>query len=214
MTAGNGLSCVSTRHAASYSPDSACPSQPWMFSPAGQAWLHGGRRSRYTGRSVRQVPVWLARLEPGSSVMAKGLRIDEPVLSDVAIGHLLDAGNGLGVERWSKQMRKAALRLEVRLDRQAPADLGDAHHLAVLGLEHREDPGLLRKARNMHRLVGGVAPAERARDKNVQITRAAEFHRAPHLGFEVAQLGDGCGGDVRNAVRHGDPGNVLSLTEG
>jgi hypothetical protein len=24
---------------------------------------------------VRQVPVWLARLEPGSSVMAKGLRI-------------------------------------------------------------------------------------------------------------------------------------------
>ena len=33
------------RHACSYSPASAWNSQPWMFSPAGQASLHGGSRS-------------------------------------------------------------------------------------------------------------------------------------------------------------------------
>ena len=46
MMAGKGFSSTSLRQAASYSPDSASKSQPWMFSPAGQALLHGGRRSR------------------------------------------------------------------------------------------------------------------------------------------------------------------------
>ena len=46
-----------------------------MFSPAGHALLHGGRLCTYTGRSVRQAPVWLARLEPASKVIANGLRM-------------------------------------------------------------------------------------------------------------------------------------------
>ena len=59
------------RQAASYfaGPSSASYSHCWMFSPAGQALLHGGRLFTYTGRSVRQAPVWLARLEPTSKVM-------------------------------------------------------------------------------------------------------------------------------------------------
>ena len=75
MTAGNGLSCMICRQAASYfaGPSSASYSHCWMFSPAGQALLHGGRLCTYTGRSVRQAPVWLARLEPRSRVIANGL---------------------------------------------------------------------------------------------------------------------------------------------
>ena len=46
-----------------------------MFSPAGQALLHGGSRSTYTGRSTRHEPVLLARLEPTSRVMAKGFSV-------------------------------------------------------------------------------------------------------------------------------------------
>src|SRR2546429_9354119 len=75
MTAGNGLSCMICRHAASYfaGPSSASYSHCWMFSPAGHALLHGGRLCTYTGRSVRQAPVWLARLDPTSRVIVNGL---------------------------------------------------------------------------------------------------------------------------------------------
>src|SRR5690242_21171199 len=107
-----------------------------MFSPAGQPPLHGGRRSTYTGRSVRQEPVWLARLEPGSSVMANGLRIDEPIFADVAIGHLLDARDRFAVHFRREKMCEAPLRLQVVLDRAPAADLRDAHDLALLGLIH------------------------------------------------------------------------------
>ena len=46
-----------------------------MFSPAGQALLYGGRLRTYTGRSVRQAPVWLTRLDPTFRVIANGLRM-------------------------------------------------------------------------------------------------------------------------------------------
>src|SRR5512145_467518 len=113
-----------------------------MFSPAGQATLHGGSRSTYIGRSVRQVPVWLARLDPGSRVMAKGLRIEQAELADVAVGHLLDSRNRFVVLLWGKQVREPPLGLEVFLHRQPPADLGDARELAALGLVHREEARL------------------------------------------------------------------------
>jgi hypothetical protein len=37
--------------------------------------LHGGRLCTYAGRSVRQAPVWLARLDPTSKVIANDLRM-------------------------------------------------------------------------------------------------------------------------------------------
>jgi hypothetical protein len=77
MTAGNVLSCMICRQAASYfaDPSSASYSHCWMFSPAGHALLHGGRLCTYAGRSVRQAPVWLARLDPTSKVIANDLRM-------------------------------------------------------------------------------------------------------------------------------------------
>lgn len=43
-----------------------------MFSPAGHWLLQGGMRLMYSGRLLRQEPVWLASEVPTSSVMAKG----------------------------------------------------------------------------------------------------------------------------------------------
>jgi hypothetical protein len=48
----------------------------------------------------------------------------------------------------------------------------------------------------------------------VQIAGAAHAHRAVHLGFRVAQSGDGGRGDVRDLVRHRDQRQVLALPEG
>jgi hypothetical protein len=47
MIAGNGLSSMIVSHARWYPapPPSASKSHAWMFSPAGQALLHGGMRS-------------------------------------------------------------------------------------------------------------------------------------------------------------------------
>src|ERR1700676_5307559 len=89
-----------------------------MFSPAGQAWLHGGKRSRTTGRWVRHAPVLLARLEPTSRVIAYGLSIDDLLvqqaeLVDIAIGHHLNLCNALEVGRIAEQMGFAFLQLEV-----------------------------------------------------------------------------------------------------
>src|SRR5665647_1280019 len=78
MIAGNGFSSTRVRHAFSYEPSSASYSHFWMFSPAGQAWLHGGSRSTYIGRSTRHEPVSFARLEPTSSVIANGFSITPP----------------------------------------------------------------------------------------------------------------------------------------
>ena len=75
MIAGNGLSATINCQARWYLPSSASYNQPWMFSPAGQASLQGGSEFMYSGRSVRQEPVLLARLEPTSRVIAKGLSI-------------------------------------------------------------------------------------------------------------------------------------------
>ena len=74
-TAGSGLSSRQQRARPARSRRTRRgTASPGCSRPAGQAWLHGGRRSTYTGRTVRHEPVWLARLEPGSSVIANGLR--------------------------------------------------------------------------------------------------------------------------------------------
>ena len=39
--------------------------------------MHGGSRSRYTGRDVRHEPVLLARLEPGLSVIAPTMALPD-----------------------------------------------------------------------------------------------------------------------------------------
>src|ERR1700674_912682 len=89
-----------------------------MFSPAGQAWLHGGRRSRYTGRLVRHAPVLLARLEPRSRVIAYGLSIDDLLLQqaelvDIAISHHLNPCNASEVRWIAEQMGVTFLQLQV-----------------------------------------------------------------------------------------------------
>src|SRR5690242_20643547 len=110
-----------------------------MSSPAGHCALQGGRRSTYTGRSVRQDPVLLACDEPGSRVIAKGFCIvmeppadrlrpaplarsavscgdflfEQPEAPDVAIGIGLDAREQVGPTLGAEQMREAPLRPKV-----------------------------------------------------------------------------------------------------
>src|SRR4249920_3653405 len=98
-----------------------------MFSPAGQAWLHGGRRSTYRGRLVRHAPVLLARLEPTSRVIAKGLSMEarsvqQAVVGNVAVGHRLNRSNAFEVRRIAEQMGIAFLQLEVFVHRDFVPD--------------------------------------------------------------------------------------------
>src|SRR5215470_11795324 len=107
-----------------------------MFSPAGQAWLHGGRRSTYSGRFVRHAPVLLARLEPTSSVMAYGLSmgtvlLQQPELFDVAIGHSLDLGDAREIGVFAEQMGVALLQREILGDRHLPPYRRARNELAV-----------------------------------------------------------------------------------
>ncbi len=118
-----------------------------------------------------------------------------------------------GATRRLEQVREAGLRLQVLLDRQLPPDLRDVLHLAVFGLEDREQRGLLREAGHPDGLRGAVAPAERAGHQHVDVARAAELHRAPDLGFEVAEFRHGRGRDVGNLVSHRDQRQVLALAE-
>ena len=85
--------------------------------------------------------------------------------------------------------------------------------LAVLGLEDREEAGLLGQPREPDRVARRRAPAERAGHEDVQVARAAERHRALDLGLEVAQLGDGRRRHVGDLVRHRDQRHVLALAE-
>src|ERR1035438_9668182 len=98
-----------------------------MFSPAGHAWLQGGRRCTYSGRSSRQEPVLFARLEPTSSVIANGLSLRKPAPR-------LDAGDDIGPRLGLEQVGKARLWAQVLLDGHLTADLRDLGHLAVAGL--------------------------------------------------------------------------------
>src|SRR5450755_81295 len=98
-----------------------------MFSPAGQAWLHGGRRSTYTGRLVRQAPVLLARLEPTSRVIANGLSMGSPLmkqaeLGDIAVGDRLNQRNAWDVGPIAEKMGETFLQLEVFAHRDLVPD--------------------------------------------------------------------------------------------
>src|SRR5450759_5782384 len=93
-----------------------------MFSPAGQALLHGCRRSRYTGRSVRQVPVRLASEVPGLRVIANGLfgisvipLFQQPILAYMPIGNSLQPCYHFRMCLLAEQVRETFLRLEVFL---------------------------------------------------------------------------------------------------
>src|ERR1017187_5961702 len=119
-----------------------------MSSPAGHALLQGGKRSTYTGREVRQEPVWLARDEPGSRVMAKGLAMSallrqQSVLEDVLVRHRLNPGDGVDARLFPEQVGEALLRLQVVLHRRALADFQHRRHYTALGLEYREQTGFL-----------------------------------------------------------------------
>src|SRR5690349_17889457 len=115
-----------------------------MSSPAGHALLHGGRRSTYTGRLLRHVPVWLARLEPRSSVMANGffmiLISREAEDPNVAICNPLYRRNRFGGDLRTEQVCKASLQLEIILDRHATPQLVASGNLALLGFEQGEEP--------------------------------------------------------------------------
>src|SRR5512132_3831228 len=103
-----------------------------MFSPAGHALLHGGSRSTYSGRIVRHEPVWFARLEPGSSVMANGLLMLQPVTADIAVRDCLDPRDHIEPHRLAEQVGKAFLRPQVLFHRSFPADFRDRGDFAVL----------------------------------------------------------------------------------
>ena len=119
------------------------------------------------------------------------------------------SGARLGLE----QVGVAALQLQVVLDRHLPADLRDAGDFAVLALEDREEAGLRRQSRDLDRVARGAAPAERARDEDVDVARAAQLHRALDLVLEVAQVGDRRGRDVGDLVRQRDQRRALALAE-
>ena len=85
--------------------------------------------------------------------------------------------------------------------------------LAVLGLEDREEPGLLGQPGHADRVARVRAPAERAGDEDVEVAGAAELHGPLDLGLEVVEVGDRRRGDVGDAVGHGDAGKVLALSE-
>src|SRR5690349_4999248 len=99
--------------------------------------------------------------------------VDQPKTLDVAIGDRLDPRDHVRMLVGPEEVLVAPLRPEVVLDRAAMADLRDAGDFAVLGLEDREQPGLLRKPRDLDRGARLAAPAERARHKDVEVARAA-----------------------------------------
>src|SRR5436190_21763043 len=116
-----------------------------MFSPAGHAWLHGGRRSTYSGRLVRHAPVLLARLEPTSSVIANGLSIggllvQQAEVGDIAVGHRLNLRNASEIRPIAEKMSEAFLQLEVFRHRHLAADRRARGDFAIVRLEKREEP--------------------------------------------------------------------------
>src|SRR5437868_1457522 len=109
-----------------------------MFSPAGQAWLHGGRRSTYTGRLVRHAPVLLARLEPTSSVIATGLSINgllvhQAELGDIAVGNPLNLRDARQIGKLAEEMGEAFLQFEVFGHGHLVADRRTRGDFAVVG---------------------------------------------------------------------------------
>src|ERR1700675_2030688 len=153
-----------------------------MFSPAGQAWLHGGKRSTYKGRLVRHAPVLLARLEPASRVIAYGLSIDDLLLEqakliDVAIGHHLNQRDALDVRRVPEKMAITLLQLEIFGHGALAPDRRALRDFTVLRFEQREKAGLDRQARDLDRVFRRRTPAERAWHEDMDVARTVNSHR-------------------------------------
>src|SRR5208283_5252076 len=83
----------------------------------------------------------------------------------------------------------------------------------MLGLEDREEPGLLGESGDTDRVLRSRAPAERTGHEDVYVTGTVDLHRAFDLELEIVELSDRRGSHVRDSVRHGDARQVLSLTE-
>src|ERR1700675_1986773 len=160
-----------------------------MFSPAGQAWLHGGRRSTSKGGLLRHAPVLLARLEPTSRVIAYGFSMDyslvqQAELVDIAISHHLNSGNAFEVRRIAEEMGVAFLELEVFGNGNLVPDRGTRRDYAVLRFVQREEAGLDYQARELDRVFGRRTPAERAGHEDVNVARAMNPHRELDLALE------------------------------
>src|ERR1700687_5374289 len=128
-----------------------------MSSPAGQVLLQGGNLSTYVGRLVRQVPGWLARLEPTSRVMANGfcmsLPSDQAEPLNVGVGNSLNCAQSNRVGRLTEQMCEALLQLQIFLHWNAITNrraIGDG---AVLSFKEWEQPAFHRKPCNLNRVA-------------------------------------------------------------
>ena len=93
--------------------------------------------------------------------------------SAIAWRRATTSGRGGSPNRWAKRL----LGPQVLLDRHLPADPRDRGDLAVLGLEDREEAGLLRQPGEPDRVRRGRAPAERARHEHVEVARPVHRHR-------------------------------------
>src|ERR1039457_161546 len=113
----------------------------------------------------------------------------------------------------AEQVRETFLRLEVFLYWNLTSYLQHTRDFAVFGLKHREHAGLLGQPCQANGVMRSRAPAQRARDKQVDITRAAYVHRLAYLVFQITQIGHRRRGDIRNVVRHGDLRHVFALAE-
>ena len=138
---------------------------------------------------------------------------EQAVAGDVAIGKRLHALHDFRIALLAEQVCKALLQHQILLDGLLATDLGNIGHLTVFGFKDREQTGFVCKTREFNRLGRRSAPAKRARNENVDIARAVKTHCITHLAFQIVQIGHGGSCHVGNAVRHGDGGHVLALTE-
>ena len=185
----------------------------------------------YSGRSVRHEPVWLARLEPTSSVIANGFSSEVMIHPPRAVSGSSYSTGSSRPKRWMlrsarawiraitssrrtgrEQVAEPRLQLQVLLDRDAAPDLRDGGDVAVGALPNGEDPGLDRQPRHLDRVARWRAPAERAGDEHVDVARAVDRHCLLHLGLEVAQVGDRRRRHIRDLVRERDQWRALALT--
>src|ERR1700693_6065709 len=134
-------------------------------------------------------------------------------LANVPVGDRLDLLDDVWPGRGPEEMRVTPLWSEVLLDRDSRPDGRHADHLAMLGLEDREDARFLRQAREPDRLAGCAAPAQRTGNQDVDVAGSMKGHGTLHLRLQVSQVCDGCGCDVGDLVRHRNQRQALFLPQ-
>ena len=165
-----------------------------MFSPAGQAWLQGGSRcdvdralgapaAGLVGEARADVERDRERLLVHSARCPTSSGRAGPVsAADVAVGARLDLRRS---RPCAAGRRRGARSGAASAGTPRPAPAGGSWRRSttspVLGLEDGEEAGLLREPRDPDRVLEARAPAERARDEDVEVARAVELHRALDL---------------------------------